>query len=194
MILGGGVAARAVPGYDDVSVECAVPCRLSDGTMLLADVYRPAERESPVLLMRLPYNKTHAGANRGYPGATQLLAATRQPPSLRAIAPGFTSSQYWLDHPSYYLHSRGRANSAYGDGSLSVEPPAEEPADVYLCDPLMPNPSLGGHSCCAESIAPMGPADQEAFEALKTAVVATQAVFHATRYPSRLVLPVSADG
>jgi putative CocE/NonD family hydrolase len=30
-----------------------------------------------------------------YPGATQLLAAVAQPPSLAAIAPGFTSSQFY---------------------------------------------------------------------------------------------------
>src|SRR5207248_926703 len=30
-----------------------------------------------------------------YPGATQLLAAAARPPSLAAIAPGFTSSQFY---------------------------------------------------------------------------------------------------
>ena len=29
----------------------------------------------------------------------------------------------------YYLHSRGRANSAAGDGALSTETPGDEPAD-----------------------------------------------------------------
>jgi len=137
------------PGYADVALERDVEYRLSDGLVLRADVYRPASEVSlPVLLMRLPYGKTTAGANWGYahpawyasrgyvvaiqdvrgrfasdgdfypfrdegrdgyeavewaarlpgsngavgmygfsyPGATQLLAAAEQPPSLAAIA------------------------------------------------------------------------------------------------------------
>jgi putative CocE/NonD family hydrolase len=419
------------PGYADVTLERDIDCRLSDGTVLRADVYRPAAEVSlPVLLMRLPYGKTTAGANWGYahpawyasrgyvvavqdvrgryasegeftpfvhetsdgyesvewaaglrgsngkvgmygfsyPGATQLLAAVSRPPSLGAIAPGFTSAQFyegwaytggafslasmagwasflaveaarrrgddtahaallgalgaaaalywtlplrdylpllavdapyfpvWLEHSSfddywratavdedfsritvpalhtggwydifhagtvanfrgmgpapqkllmgpwqhspwraigagvrqdaganevddwhlrffgevlkgersgffdhpgrvfvlgedwrdvdgwppsqsvevaYYLHSAGRANSAYGDGTLSLDPPGDERADVYLYDPLMPSISLGGHSCCSEAIAPMGPADQEPHEASKAVLVYT---------------------
>jgi putative CocE/NonD family hydrolase len=419
------------PGYSDVTLERDVDCRLSDGAVLRADVYRPASEVSlPVLLMRLPYGKTTAGANWGYahpawyasrgyvvavqdvrgryasegeftpfvhetsdgyesvewaaglrgssgkvgmygfsyPGATQLLAAVSQPPSLGAIAPGFTSAQFyegwtynggafslasmagwasflaveaarrrgddtahaallsalgaapalywtlplreylpllrvdapyfrdWLEHSSfddywratavdndfsritvpalhtggwydifhagtienfrgmgpapqkllmgpwqhspwraitvgvrqdaganevddwhlrffdevlksepsgvfehpgrvfvlgedwrnvdgwppsqsvevaYYLHSAGRANSAYGDGTLSLDAPADERADVYVYDPLMPSISFGGHSCCSEAIAPMGPADQEPYEASKGVLVYT---------------------
>jgi putative CocE/NonD family hydrolase len=74
---------------------------------------------------------------------------------------------------TYYLHSDGRANSAYGDGRLSPDAPATEPADVYLYDPLMPSMSHGGHSCCTETIAPMGPADQEPYEASKGVLVYT---------------------
>ncbi len=76
---------------------------------------------------------------------------------------------------SYYLHSGGRANSAYGDGVLSLDPPVDEQADVYLYDPLMPSLSHGGHSCCVEAIAPMGPADQEPHEASKGVLVYTTA-------------------
>jgi uncharacterized protein len=424
-------AELRAPGYGDVTLERDVECRLSDGIVLRADVYRPASEVSlPVLLMRLPYGKTTAGANWGYahpawyarrgfvvavqdvrgryasegeftpfvhetqdgyesvewaaglpgsngtvgmygfsyPGATQLLAAVARPPSLAAIAPGFTSPQFyegwthvggalalasiagwasflavetarrrgdhaahaallaalgaapslywtlpvaeylpplridapyfydWLDHSAYdeywratavdddfsritvpalhtggwydtfhagtvasfsgmgpapqkllmgpwqhspwraisagvrrdaganvvddwhvrffdevlkgessgvfehagrvfvlnedwrnvdgwppsqsvdvpyYLHSEGRANSAYGDGTLSPDAPGAEPADVYLYDPLMPSISFGGHSCCSEAIAPMGPADQEPYEASKGVLVYT---------------------
>jgi len=74
---------------------------------------------------------------------------------------------------SWYLHSNGRANSLYGDGVLSTELPRDEPPDVYLYDPSMAAPSLGGHSCCTESIAPMGPADQEPYEASKMVLVYT---------------------
>jgi putative CocE/NonD family hydrolase len=74
---------------------------------------------------------------------------------------------------AWYLHSDGRANSLYGDGTLSSDRPAEEPADLYIYDPSMPAPSLGGHSCCTETIAPMGPADQEPYEASKMVLVYT---------------------
>jgi uncharacterized protein len=135
----------------DVSVE------MRDGTTLMADVYRPQEEGSyPVLLQRLPYNKTAAqtyvyaspesyashcyivviqdvrgqyksegefypfrdeaedgydtiewaaklpGSNGkvgmygfSYVGATQWLPATEAPPSLVAIAPAHTSSDYY---------------------------------------------------------------------------------------------------
>src|SRR5581483_7689404 len=34
----------------------------------------------------------------------------------------------------YYLHSRGRANSLFGDGVLSPTPPDDEPADIFWYD------------------------------------------------------------
>lgn len=42
----------------------------------------------------------------------------------------------------YYLHSRGRANSLYGDGALSETPPAGEPSDSYTSDPENPVPFI----------------------------------------------------
>jgi uncharacterized protein len=64
----------------------------------------------------------------------------------------------------YYLHSGGRANSVYGDGSLSTEPPGNEPSDLFVYDPLAPVHSVGGHSCCDESLTPMGPRSQQPAE------------------------------
>ena len=57
------VAAQAAPpkGPCAVSKQIDVPAKMRDGVTLLADVYRPTEAGSyPVLLMRLPYNKTTA--------------------------------------------------------------------------------------------------------------------------------------
>src|SRR5690606_18665748 len=48
----------------------------------------------------------------------------------------------------FYLHSDGRANSLYGDGSLDTSAPAGELPDVYTYDPVGPHPGHGGHSCC----------------------------------------------
>ena len=43
----------------------------------------------------------------------------------------------------YYLHSGGRANSRFGNGSLSTTPPAaHEPADTYRYDPAYPVPFI----------------------------------------------------
>jgi putative CocE/NonD family hydrolase len=60
----------------------------------------------------------------------------------------------------YFLHSDGRANSVFGDGSLSCAPPLTEQPDIFTYDPGIPNQSHGGHSCCFDFAAPMGPADQ----------------------------------
>lgn len=64
----------------------------------------------------------------------------------------------------YYLHSRGRANSAAGDGALSLETPGSEPADVFLYNPLNPVPTNGGGLCCYHNALPGGAFDQSAIE------------------------------
>ncbi len=46
----------------------------------------------------------------------------------------------------YYLHSHGHANSLFGDGTLSPEPPGAEPPDRYDYDPERPVPTLGGNN------------------------------------------------
>ena len=58
----------------------------------------------------------------------------------------------WLDQPSwpppgmrpvpYYLHSRGGAQSRFGDGRLDPAAPADEPPDRYTYDPRRPVPFL----------------------------------------------------
>jgi uncharacterized protein len=60
----------------------------------------------------------------------------------------------------YYLHSKGFANSRFGDGVLSTDKPADEPVDKYRYDPRNPVPTYGGHGCCDYAFAAMGPLDQ----------------------------------
>ncbi|PKW00002.1 hypothetical protein ATK30_0073 [Amycolatopsis echigonensis] len=48
------------------------------------------------------------------------------------------------EYTSYYLHSDGSANTLNGDGSLSADPPSDEPADRYRYDPEDPVPTAGG--------------------------------------------------
>jgi hypothetical protein len=70
----------------------------------------------------------------------------------------------------WYLHSGGRANSLFGDGSLSPEPPGAEPPDRFDYDPERPVPSVGGNNStqhwaqrAEEPIIP-GPIDQRPLE------------------------------
>jgi putative CocE/NonD family hydrolase len=63
----------------------------------------------------------------------------------------------------YYLHSAGQANTLQGDGTLSAEPPGDEPPDVYLYNPLRPVPTVGGQVILPGGNA-MGPRDQRAVE------------------------------
>ncbi len=63
------------------------------------------------------------------------------------------SSDRWpiaaMRETSYYLRSDGRANTARGNGRLSLErPPAREPADTFTYDPADPVPARGGSICC----------------------------------------------
>jgi len=66
----------------------------------------------------------------------------------------------------YYLHSKGSANSLYGNGSLSTELPQSESSDQYVYDPGNPTPS-GGGPCCAQA----GPRDQRPIEARSDVLV-----------------------
>jgi putative CocE/NonD family hydrolase len=62
----------------------------------------------------------------------------------------------------YYLHSGGRANSLFGDGALSTQPPASnEQADGFVYDPARPVPTLGGPSLFVEN---GGPRDRRPVE------------------------------
>jgi uncharacterized protein len=57
------MSAHADPskGPCTVTKEVDVPAKMRDGVTLLADVYRPTEAGSyPVVLMRLPYDKSTA--------------------------------------------------------------------------------------------------------------------------------------
>ena len=64
----------------------------------------------------------------------------------------------------YYLHSAGKANSAAGDGVLSIVNAKGEAADSIVYDPGNPVPTTGGPLCCdGEHLAP-GARDQRPVE------------------------------
>jgi len=66
----------------------------------------------------------------------------------------------------YYFHSKGWANSRFGDGTLSTTPPqsSEATSDKFRYDPRNPVPTYGGHGCCDYGYAAMGPLDQKVTE------------------------------
>ena len=64
----------------------------------------------------------------------------------------------------YFLHSRGKANSLRGDGSLSTSAPESEPSDSYVYDPRNPVPTIGGPLCCDQERMEPGPRDQRSVE------------------------------
>ena len=69
----------------------------------------------------------------------------------------------------YYFHSRGQANSAAGDGSLSAAAPGEEPPDRFVYDPDNPVPTRGGNTL----IIPVGVQDQREVESRQDVLVYT---------------------
>lgn len=68
---------------------------------------------------------------------------------------------------TWYLHGRGAAHRAAGQGTLCAERPAEEPPDHFTFDPADPVPTLGGANSgpCGDAGMRRGPVDQRAVEA-----------------------------
>ncbi|MCM3570298.1 CocE/NonD family hydrolase [Neobacillus mesonae] len=74
----------------------------------------------------------------------------------------------------YYLHSKGTANSRFGNGSLSFEKPQAEPSDSFVYDPANPVPTNGGGTLYAGANT-MGPKDQQVLEGREDVLVYTSA-------------------
>jgi putative CocE/NonD family hydrolase len=77
------------------------------------------------------------------------------------------------EYVSYYLHSSGNANTLNGDGSLSQEKPANEPADRFVYDPNNPVPTHGGAVLGWEAALPSGVYDQRNIESRRDVLVFT---------------------
>ena len=66
---------------------------------------------------------------------------------------------------SYYLHSKGKANTRSGDGRLSkVAPTNHEPSDTFRADPSQPVPACPITEARPIKAAVWGPVDQSALE------------------------------
>jgi hypothetical protein len=76
---------------------------------------------------------------------------------------------------SFYLSSRGQANTAGGDGSLERRPRRHAAADQFVFDPRDPVPTTGGAVCCNPKLLLWGPRDQGAVEKRRDVLVYTSA-------------------
>jgi uncharacterized protein len=89
----------------------------------------------------------------------------------------WSSSSEWPPESSklqtFYISSDGGANSVFGDGKLTMEPPASAGSDTYTYDPMNPVPALGGGVCCNQEAALGGSYDQRAIEARADVLVYT---------------------
>jgi len=97
----------------------------------------------------------------------------------------------------WYLHSGGHANTVIGDGTLSPEAPADEPADRYIYDPEYPVPTRGGNNCCSPEVVPWGPQDQCCLEMRADVLCYTSAPLATdleVTGPVRAVLFAATDG
>lgn len=66
---------------------------------------------------------------------------------------------------TWYLNSDGKANSRFGDGTLSTDKPKEDHPDGFTYDPMNPVPSYGGNVCCTGNAVQGGSFDQQDMEA-----------------------------
>jgi hypothetical protein len=73
---------------------------------------------------------------------------------------------------TYYLHSEGGADRMESDGSLTTEPPIEEPPDNYVYDPENPVPTWGG-TFHDPAVVKVGPWDQRPIEAREDVLMYT---------------------
>ena len=97
---------------------------------------------------------------------------TKNMPHVRYYTMGsniWQSSDTWPPENSemttYYMHSKGKANSLYGDGSLSRQRPGKQDfPDEFTYDPYNPVPSHGGGVCCTGNAVQGGSFDQQNIE------------------------------
>jgi uncharacterized protein len=73
----------------------------------------------------------------------------------------------------YFFHSHGHANTLRGDGTLSIDMPADDQPDHYTYDPANPVPSHGGGNSPKAKPVVWGAMDQRTVEARNDVLVYT---------------------
>jgi uncharacterized protein len=74
---------------------------------------------------------------------------------------------------TFYLDSKGNANSRLGDGVLSTKRPSKDNPDTFQYDPMDPVTSYGGNVCCTGNAVQGGAFDQQEMELRKDILVYT---------------------
>lgn len=74
---------------------------------------------------------------------------------------------------TYYLDSKGNANSRLGDGKLVSRRPGKDNPDTFQYDPLDPVNSYGGNVCCTGNAVQGGSFDQQEMELREDILVYT---------------------
>lgn len=72
---------------------------------------------------------------------------------------------------NFYLDSRGRANTAQGDGELRSHASPDSLPDHFVYDPHNPVPTSGGAICCNPRVLPPGPLNQTPVEERRDVLV-----------------------
>ena len=90
------------------------------------------------------------------------------------------SSETWppetAEMTTYFLNSKGQANSLWGDGILTGELPGNKDLpDEFIYDPFNPVPSHGGGVCCTGNAVKGGSFDQQKLEARDDILIYTSA-------------------
>jgi len=74
---------------------------------------------------------------------------------------------------TFYINSGGNANSLFGNGVLTLDPPEEETKDSFTYDPMNPVSSYGGNVCCTGNAVKGGAFDQQEMETRNDILVYT---------------------
>jgi uncharacterized protein len=77
----------------------------------------------------------------------------------------------------FYLASAGKANTLYGDGTLTTAAPDTDRPDSFTYDPMNPVLSYGGNVCCTGTAVQAGSFDQRRMEARDDILVYTSDPF-----------------
>ncbi|MFD2036147.1 CocE/NonD family hydrolase [Belliella marina] len=77
---------------------------------------------------------------------------------------------------TFYLDSKGKANSRLGDGTLSKKKPSKDNPDTFRYDPMNPVNSYGGNVCCTGNAIQGGSWDQQEMELREDILVYTSDV------------------
>jgi len=87
------------------------------------------------------------------------------------------TAQHWpprrTTKTKFFIRSNDGAQSIFGDGVLTTEPPTENRLDAFSYDPMNPVPSLGGNLCCLGDVLTPGSFDQRPIEARDDVLVYT---------------------